>query len=287
MEVDIESEIDYHIESIDIKCELFPADDPLDYQKTKLEDTSYSIREKTDNIDIKHEAYISENLIFIKDESKVQQTEELLENLQQNSVVTGTECDPNVVSTEEDKCTGNVNNIVGIYTPNLQPKKAHNDETRNILSDDDLIPHLSKLFKCSVCKKSFTRKFNLVEHLRIHRNEKPFKCSACGKSFIRKPHLKTHIGTHDNEKRFICNLCDKSYTRKSSLNIHLRYHSNEKSFRCAVCNKTFVEKRTLKTHLRIHTNEKPFKCPVCNKSFTQKTNLNTHYRLHSKETPFK
>ena len=44
----------------------------------------------------------------------------------------------------------------------------------------------SRNFPCTVCGKSFKRKYNLSMHARVHTKIKPFKCSICNKSFSQK-----------------------------------------------------------------------------------------------------
>ena len=45
----------------------------------------------------------------------------------------------------------------------------------------------SNIFKCEICKKAFSEKLNLQQHiLSVHEKSKPFKCELCGKSFPQK-----------------------------------------------------------------------------------------------------
>jgi KRAB domain-containing zinc finger protein len=47
-----------------------------------------------------------------------------------------------------------------------------------------------------VCGKAFIQKSNYVQHLAVHREDKPFKCSECGKGFSYKCSLKMHVDVH-------------------------------------------------------------------------------------------
>ena len=60
-----------------------------------------------------------------------------------------------------------------------------------------------------VCGKTFSKKFNLNTHLKIHRGEKSFSCNQCKMTFSQKHHLKKHeIAIHKcsvNENKMITN----------------------------------------------------------------------------------
>lgn len=47
--------------------------------------------------------------------------------------------------------------------------------------------------KCDVCEKTFMRKSNLVDHLRLHANVRLFKCEYCSKEFVQAGNYRSHL----------------------------------------------------------------------------------------------
>ena len=71
------------------------------------------------------------------------------------------------------------------------------------------------------CKKSFTRKHNLIKHLKSHEmnlNNVGFVCHICGKTI--KGVFSLHLKTHDSVKQFRCDDCGKEFRQKVALNNH-------------------------------------------------------------------
>ncbi|XP_005093925.1 uncharacterized protein LOC101856790 [Aplysia californica] len=51
-------------------------------------------------------------------------------------------------------------------------------------------------FKCHLCSKTFSFRYKLINHLRLHTNVKCFQCYICHKSFATKHYLQRHLQIH-------------------------------------------------------------------------------------------
>lgn len=58
------------------------------------------------------------------------------------------------------------------------------------------LPDGSKNFPCPYapeCSHTFSRRYDLIRHMRIHTDDKPFRCDRCMKSFTRQDALSRHL----------------------------------------------------------------------------------------------
>ena len=60
---------------------------------------------------------------------------------------------------------------------------------------------IQRCFSCHHCMKTFTRKFDLQRHMKIHTKEKEFQCSHCYRAFYQKDKKQQHKLCCDRGKR--------------------------------------------------------------------------------------
>ncbi|KAG9342772.1 hypothetical protein JZ751_015637 [Albula glossodonta] len=58
-------------------------------------------------------------------------------------------------------------------------------------------------FECELCDRSFSEKWSLNNHMKLHTGAKPYKCTwpACHYSFLTMSAMKDHYRTHTGELR--------------------------------------------------------------------------------------
>ncbi|XP_050069081.1 zinc finger protein 135 [Anopheles maculipalpis] len=134
----------------------------------------------------------------------------------------------------------------------------------------------AKQWECDVCRKSFTTKYFLKKHNRLHTGEMPYTCGICHKSFTFQQSYHKHLLYHSDEKPHVCSVCNRAFKELSTLHNHQRIHSGEKPFACETCGKCFRQRVSYLVHRRIHTGLMPYKCSGCDKSFRYKVSQRTH-----------
>lgn len=87
--------------------------------------------------------------------------------------------------------------LQGVVPEQIQTKKstkASSSTSQDLNSDSQQQqldrPHICPYF--DICGQQFSRKHDLVRHVRIHTDDKPYKCARCHKSFTRLDALKRH-----------------------------------------------------------------------------------------------
>lgn len=71
-----------------------------------------------------------------------------------------------------------------------------NVRMRRSKSGSIIVEGEKKKLVCQYCNKTFTKNFDLQQHIRAHTGEKPFQCIVCGRAFAQKSNVKKHMNTH-------------------------------------------------------------------------------------------
>ncbi|KAJ2939089.1 hypothetical protein O0L34_g10277 [Tuta absoluta] len=165
----------------------------------------------------------------------------------------------------------------GKYHECLQCKKRFT--SRTLLTEHLNVHSGARPYTCTVCAKTFASKYTHQAHLKTHQDRpRPYKCKECTKSFMTQQNLLQHEKTHLGIKDFVCNICGKAFGTQHNLEVHGVVHSKSKPYVCGACGKAFARRAEVKDHMRIHTGERPYACDICSATFTQRSNLNSHKR---------
>ena len=157
-------------------------------------------------------------------------------------------------------------------------------------------------FKCEICCREFTKKGNLIIHIKTHSALKPFQCDICLRSFTLELYLKRHQAhkrcglqksggnlesnaesPNQSAAAFTCNICGRRFKESIHLEQHVRLHESAKPYQhgCNICGKVFGRKSTLKFHMHSHSIVRPYQCGICLKRFKLPLYLKRHKGIKS------
>ncbi|XP_066469106.1 zinc finger protein 107-like [Tiliqua scincoides] len=154
---------------------------------------------------------------------------------------------------------------------------------KKVITNQERSEQMQAKHICTVCKKSFRSRGNLLIHEKNHTGNRPFLCFYCGKSFYNISTLRVHVRIHTGEKPFKCSECPFRCNVSSNLSRHKRTHVRERPHPCLQCGKRFWFNHSLQIHSRIHNKKEPHKCCDCGRVFTHENFLKLHrrYKHHS------
>uniref|UniRef100_A0A671UX65 Zinc finger protein 710 n=1 Tax=Sparus aurata TaxID=8175 RepID=A0A671UX65_SPAAU len=144
-----------------------------------------------------------------------------------------------------------------------------------------------KRWKCRMCEKSYTSKYNLVTHILGHNGIKPHGCHLCGKLFKQLSHLHTHLLTHQGMRPHKCTVCHKAFTQTSHLKRHMMQHSDVKPYSCSVCGRGFAYPSELRAHELKHEKGQENVCVECGLDFPTLAQLKRHLTAHRGPTLYR
>lgn len=153
--------------------------------------------------------------------------------------------------------------IMPILTNNKEDSCAENYECINcgdeFVAISDLDIHKSSCskgsekFSCEICKKHFSCKSYLTQHIKQTHIEVEAECTECGLKFKSHNSLYRHKRAKHTITHCACQHCDLKFTNKDKYLYHLKTHDRNRQFCCKYCDKTFLQKHHLENHERTHT----------------------------------
>ncbi|VEN39093.1 unnamed protein product [Callosobruchus maculatus] len=158
------------------------------------------------------------------------------------------------------------------------------------------------LLSCYHCNYSTDRKRSLIDHIKVHTNEKHAHMDSENENIINQPNsVTTKSSTINDDKPFSkhrskqlrCEACDATFTSKHNLDRHtLKKHPQfissvtSKIYGCKICTYKTTTKSQFDTHMRKHSGEPSPEirsCVYCNAILSSKKSMDEHLlRKHPK-----
>jgi KRAB domain-containing zinc finger protein len=179
----------------------------------------------------------------------------------------------------------------------------------------------SKEVMCRICEQVFTRKADVMRHVKNVHHIQQDGSESCGSdvhtttdmypslndggnsdlrevkdvSFGIEARLKSRRNNTDDaisrakikvngKTYFQCQVCGKNLFRRCTYVRHMRIHTGEKPFTCHVCGKQFRAEPQIQRHVReVHEGVKEHACPICGRKFANTRTRNDHVTVHTGE----
>ncbi|TNN68540.1 Zinc finger protein 142 [Liparis tanakae] len=113
-------------------------------------------------------------------------------------------------------------------------------------------------------------------------------CPKCRRCFTMRAHLQEHLHLHFPNPGLQCPDCERFFTSKSKLRVHRLREAGDKVHRCHLCDYSAVERNAIRRHLAgVHADEdgappvRGYPCPACGESFRQSRSLKAHMKTHN------
>ena len=144
---------------------------------------------------------------------------------------------------------------------------------------------------CQICKKDFSSKQHLKDHIKgRYLGKTSYYCSKCKKYFSDSSSLKVHKQRHDAKNlKFQCSVCEKKFLSQAKLNEHMPSHG-ERTHWCQYCKiKSYTHKKGLVAHESTCKSNKdrigPFFCRLCGKEYQSKRDRKKHMKACHDDAP--
>jgi hypothetical protein len=202
------------------------------------------------------------------------------------------ECPDKEFQTTQFKCTSSLfegstaTNLGKENTPKVEENRVKLPDFNGFIEGKD-----EKRFVCPEINCGIAFKFNceLKRHMNSHLKLEKFQCNQCDKIFTRKDNLLSHMKTHDKKEfEFNCLICKEGFNKKWSLQNHLKKHEDTTSVLCEFpgCQKKIAnnQKDIKKHYMFFHAIEPPLPNNDKFKNCEEINNLNSGKSELSKKT---
>ena len=168
------------------------------------------------------------------------------------------------------------------------------DECGNMFKKANFARHLKvhtgrSVLTCEECGKTFNRTDGFRKHVnRFHEETAEHECGDCKKTFSQKWYLKEHMIIHTGAPRKQCKYCEKDFSSKSHLHRHVKKCHPTPKILENTQGFIMLEKspeRNPVQHLK--PKKKAFNCETCDFKSQRKYNLDVHMKNKHEGTPKK